>query len=434
MKVSINFLNIRLTAFLVTILLSLCLNACQKKEQASTEICQPCKDASIISLPPDTLKSIDVQYDEAKYRLVDSVVKTNGEVLANSNLNTKVTSTVTGRVIKVLANIGDHVQNGQILLLIRSQDIEQTESDLLQAKAQVLADLKSNLIQIDSDISSGKAQLKYSESSFKRMESLVSEKIASRAEYEAAKTQFDKDQITLDTLYTKRDATISLSHQKLYLQTEPIKQKLKLLGVNNNQIKHLLETDIINPIVTIQAPQTGIVIQRDVNLNELIDPSKILFTIGNFNTVWLKADVYEKDISSVQVGQPIQLDVDSFPDEVFYGKLNYVADSVNQDTRTLQVRAEVENPGNKLKPKMYARMKICVGEKEKLTIPKSAIQEADSDKVVYMPLGNGKFKEQKIITGSEYGEMVNVISGLKSGDKVVTKGSFELRSETLKES
>ncbi len=429
-------LRILLNLAMLLLIVSIMLNACQKKVVAPNVVVKSKIDnlANVISISQDSLNDIDIQYDKAKYRQIDSEVVTTGEVLANANLTTKVTSTVAGRVTQVLTHIGDHVKEGQTLLTLISQDIEQAESDLLQAQQQVLADLKSNLIQIDSDMSSGKAQIKYSESTYKRMESLVNEKIASRADYEAAKTQFDKDQINLDTLKTKRSATISLSSEKLRLQTEPIMQKLKLLGLSEEQIRILLKTRKINSLVKIISPTTGIVIQRDVNLGELIDPTKILFTIGNFKTVWLKADVYEKDISLIKEGQPIELELDSFPGQKFFGKLNYVADSVNQETRTLQVRAEVENLNDQLKPKMYARMKICVGEHNELTVPKTAIQEADGNKVVYIPISANQFKEQKVIVGNENGDYVQILTGLKPGEKVVTKGSFELRSETLKES
>ena len=121
------------------------------------------------------------------------------------------------------------------------------------------------------------------------------------------------------------------------------------------------------PIVS---PETGVVTERLINVGELADPTKPLFTIADFTSVWLKADVYEKDISKVRVGEPIELEVDSFPGLKFSGKLNYVADSVNPDTRTLTVRAEVPNPGNKLKPKMFARMRIFVGNSQVLTIEK----------------------------------------------------------------
>ena len=124
--------------------------------------------------------------------------------------------------------------------------------------------------------------------------------------------------------------------------------------------------------------------------------------------------------------------VDSFPGKVFHGKLDYVANQVDSDTRTLAVRAEVTNKQLLLKPKMFARMTIHVGEHNVLTIPKTAVQDGRTDKVVYVPAGPDAFEERKIKLGAESGDYVEVLSGLKSGERVVTKGSFDLRAEAVR--
>ena len=391
-------------------------------------------NATIVQLTPENVTAINLRYDKADMRLVDFTVKTTGEVLANANLTTHVNSPVAGRVTEVMAAVGEHVVVGQKLLMIRSQDIEQAESDLLQSQAQVRADLKRDLLQIDSDIEQGQAQIRFSQSTFQRVKGLLDEKIASRADFEAARTQYEKDRITLDTLNTKRQATVSLSTERMKLLTEPIKQKLRLLGLPIEVVEQISKSGEIEPIVPVVSPETGLVVERLTNIGELVDPSKSLFTIADFHNVWLKADIYEKDVSKITEGQPIQLTLESFPGETFYGKLNYVADSINSDTRTLSVRAEVANPGLKLKPKMFAKMTILVGAQQALTVPKEAVQDTDTNKIVYVPVGTNCFRQQKIELGGESGKYYEVLKGLHPGESVVTKGSFDLRSEALKES
>lgn len=386
-----------------------------------------------ITISPETEAALGLTTEKVTFREVDFAVKTTGEVLANANLTTHVSVPVTGRVIKVNVNVGDQVREGQIIATIRSQDIEQAEADLLQNAAQVKADLKRDLLQIDSDITQNQAQLGLSQSTYQRVKGLLDEKIASRADYEAAKTQYDKDKISLDALHNKRIATVSLSKERLQLITEPLKQKLRLLGLSDVFIEQVIKSGELNPILPVVSPETGVVTERLINAGELADPSKSLFTIANFTSVWLKADVYEKDIAKVKEGQPIELTVDSFPGRKFKGTLNYVADSINSDTRTLTVRAEVPNPGNLLKPKMFARMRIFVGKARVLTVPKVAVQDDQSAKVVYVPIGQGHYRQQKIKLGGEAGELDEVLSGLKDGDSVVVKGSFELHSEALKQ-
>ncbi len=389
---------------------------------------------NIVQISPEAATAISLTCDKADIRTVDFTVKTTGEVLANANLTTHVNSPVTGRITEVMAAVGEHVVVGQKLLMIRSQDIEQAESDLLQSQAQVRADLKRDLLEIDSDIEQGQAQIRFSQSTYLRVKGLLEEKIASRADFEAARTQYEKDRITLDALNTKRQATVSLSAERMRLLTEPIKQKLRLFGVAEDDVSRIMKSGEIEPIVPVVSPESGLVVERLVNVGELVDPSKSLFTIADFHNVWLKADVYEKDVSKVTEGQPIQLTLESFPGETFLGKLNYVADSINSDTRTLSVRAEVANPGLKLKPKMFAKMTILVGAQQVLTVPKEAVQDTDTCKVVYIPEGDNCFREQKVELGGETGKYFEVLKGLHPGETVVTKGSFDLRSEALKES
>lgn len=436
MKSSSRYIFCAFLALLPSSFLSACHHAQETVDNANhiSQLAGVDPNATIVQLTPETVSAIHLSYDKADMRLVDFTVKTTGEVLANANMTTHVNSPVAGRVTDVMTAAGDHVTVGQKLLMIRSQDIEQAESDLLQSQAQVRADLKRDLLQIDSDIEQEQAQIRFSQSTYQRVKGLLEEKIASRADFEAARTQYEKDRIALDTLNTKRQATLSLSTERMKLLTEPIKQKLRLLGVPPETLESVCKSGEIEPIVPVVSPETGVVVERLVNVGELVDQSKSLFTIADFHNVWIKADIYEKDVSKITEGQPIQLTLESFPHEVFYGKLNYVADSINSDTRTLPVRAEVENPGLKLKPKMFAKMTIQVGAQKVLTVPRDAVQDAETEKVVYVPVAPNCFREQKIEVGGESGPYIEVLTGLHPGETVVTKGSFDLRSEALKES
>jgi membrane fusion protein, heavy metal efflux system len=385
-----------------------------------------------ISLDAERLAGIKVA--SVGLNSVEESVKTTGEVLADANLVTHVVSPVAGRVTEVLALLGQKVEQGKPVLRVRSADVEEAEAQLLQQDAEIKADLKKDLLQIDSDIAISRAQLDLSQKTFARAQSLLDEKIASRADFEGAQTQNQKDQIALDSLLKKRDSTLILSGEKLRLVTEPIKQRLLLLGVPENEIEKTLTTRKIAAVVPVYAPETGIVCDRQVNVGELVDNQKILLTIGDFHKVWLKADIFEKDIARLKKGQSIELDVDSFPGEKFHGKLDYLADSVNPDTRTWTVRAEVANPGDKLKPKMFARMTIQVGHKTVLTVPNTAVQDAGSDKVVYVALAPGKYEERKVKLGKACKDYIEVVKGLQQGEKIAVSGTFQLRSQSISQS
>ena len=390
------------------------------------------RDKHLVELPKSAEEEAGLSLDEARDRKLDMEVTVTGEVLANANTQTHVTTPVTGRVTEILVSLGDHIEAGKPLLIIRSTDIQQAETDLLQNAQQVRSDLKQALMQIDCDTATAEASVKLDEKIYKRLKGLFEEKIASQADFQVAETTLQKDQISLSSLSRKREATISLSTEKLKLVTEPAKTKLRLLGISDEEIDKVEKTQVVDPMAPVLAPEAGIIVERLVNVGELIDPSKPLFTIGDFHNVWLKADVFEKDIAKVAKGQPVDLEVDSFPNKVFHGKLDYVANQVDSDTRTLAVRADVINPQSLLKPKMFARMTIHVGEHTVLTIPKTAVQDGRTDKVVYVPNGKDVFEERKVKLGAEAGDYVEVLSGLKSGEQVVTKGSFDLRAEAVR--
>ena len=390
------------------------------------------REKHIVHVPKDAATIDGVVLDDVKNRKLDVSVVVTGEVLANANTQTHVTTPVTGRITKILVSIGDHIPEGKPLLVVRSTDIQQAESDLMQNEQQVRADLKQALMQIDCDSATAEASVKLDQKVYQRLKSLFDEKIASQADFQTAETTLMKDQISLSSLKRKRDATLSLSTEKMKLVLGPAKNKLRLLGVSDAEIDEVMKTQIVDPMVPVLAPEDGIITERLVNVGELIDPSKPLFTIGDFHSVWLKADVFEKDIPKVHIGQPIELLVDSFPDKTFHGKLDYVANQVDGDTRTLAVRAEVSNQQSLLKPKMFARMKINVGEHTVLSIPKTAVQDASTTKVVYVAVGPDSFEERKVTLGAESGDYVEVLEGLKPNERVVTKGSFDLRAEAVR--
>jgi membrane fusion protein, heavy metal efflux system len=390
------------------------------------------QDKRLVRLSADAAHAAGLTLANVEQRQLDSAVSVTGEVLANANTQTHVTTPVTGRVTEILVKIGDHIKEGKPLMTVRSTDIQQAESDLLQGEQQVRSDLKQALIQIDCDTATAEAQLKLDEKIYQRLKGLYQEQIASKADYQAAETNYLKDQITLKNQQQKRQATVSLSTEKMKLVTGPAKTKLRLLGVSEEEIAEVMNTEIVDPMVPVLAPEDGIIVERLVNVGELIDPSKPLFTIGDFQSVWLKADVFEKDIPKVKLGQPIELTVDSFPDQVFKGKLDYVANQVDSDTRTLAVRAEVSNENDLLKPKMFARMRILVGQQRVLAIPIAAIQDTRTCKVVYVPSGPNTYEERKIKLGTQYDNYVEVLDGLRSGERVVTDGSFDLRAASVR--
>lgn len=387
-----------------------------------------------ISLSPKAIGLAKLTYCCAKEKVVPVTVEATAEVSQNLNSVVKVNSLVSGNVDSVFVNAGEEVQKGRLLAKIRSQDVEQIESDLLQQRAQVLADESQSLLEIDSQIESLTAQLGLSNSSYERARLLFDEKIASCAEVELSKTNLEKNKIDINTQKKRRSNIVRIFEEKLALVTEPVKQKLTLLGVSEKQVDRLIETRRIEPVVEIVAPMRGLLSQRLCNPGELVQTGQNLFMVGDYKTVWLSAQIHEKDINKIKLKQPIVLTCASYPDKRFSGHLNYISESVDKETRTLLVRAEAVNPFSLLKPQMFANMCIIVSQRKMLVIDRSAIQDAGPEKVVYVVLADGRFRETPVVLGTQCGDHVEVLSGINEGDEIVANGSFDLRASAIKNS
>lgn len=394
---------------------------------------EPTVGPSIVTLEPSSSETA-IEVCHARSEDMDFSVIATGQLQPNANAVTRISSPISGKVQSVNSVVGDDVRKGQVLLTISSQEIANLESDLFKSETEIDSDLSKDILEIDCDLEQADAQLAFCKQQFERAKLMREEKIGSQVAYETAKMELEKQEITIAALKQKKERIVRVANERKRLGRTALKQKLELLGMPDQIVSiilaaHKLETNI--PIVT---PQAGVVLERAVNVGELVDPSRVLFTVDDLDNLWLVANIFEQDVERIKVGQNLEFTVDSFPGRVFTGKLNFVAGTINPETRTLSVRAEVPNPGFKLKPKMFARMKINVGREHVLTIPKDAVQDAGSKKVVYVPLAKDKFEEIEVEVGEAANQHVQVLKGLTEGQPIVCKGAFALRAKSLKDS
>jgi cobalt-zinc-cadmium efflux system membrane fusion protein len=184
----------------------------------------------------------------------------------------------------------------------------------------------------------------------------------------------------------------------------------------------------------LRAPHAGIVTAYNVAAGELVSPAGILMTITGISTVWVLADVYEKDLASVRVGQSVEIRVASYPGEIFHGEITYIADVIDPATRTAKVRCVVANPGYRLKLEMFANVAIPTGRRiEVLAVPAEAIQILNGQKAVFVPTTDTEFRLQAVQTGEESDGWTEVRAGVTAGDPVVAAGSFYLKTAFLRD-
>ena len=164
------------------------------------------------------------------------------------------------------------------------------------------------------------------------------------------------------------------------------------------------------------------------------DPSKSLYTVADLSSVWVLVDINEKDLAKVRKGQSAIVTVGAFPDIKFRGRINHIADVVDQSTRTVKARIEVANPGRKLKPEMFASVELALPTDATavLAVPEDAMQDLDGKKVVFVAENEAEFAARQVQAGRVADGMIEIVSGLKEGERYAVKGSFILKSEIKK--
>jgi cobalt-zinc-cadmium efflux system membrane fusion protein len=188
----------------------------------------------------------------------------------------------------------------------------------------------------------------------------------------------------------------------------------------------------VSAITSVPAPIDGIVTERGANAGLNVDTATKLFTVVDLSTVWVVANLYEKDFSRVRVGSEAAITTSARPDVTLRGRVSYIDPQVNADTRTAKVRVEVPNTGGELRLGMYADV-VMAGASATLAlrVPRNAVQNVGDRTVVYLanPKEPGTFVEREVRLGQTSGEQVEVLSGVQAGDVVVTEGSFFVRAE-----
>ncbi|MEL7799312.1 efflux RND transporter periplasmic adaptor subunit [Idiomarina loihiensis] len=212
-------------------------------------------------------------------------------------------------------------------------------------------------------------------------------------------------------------------------------ERLRALQVSEPEIKKLKETHKIQKTITVKAKQSGVLDELTVREGAFVKPSMNLMTIAQLDKIWVIAEVFERQLNQVEVGNKVQMDLEYAPGKVWEGKVDYVYPSLNSKTRTGKIRIHFNNPDAFLRPGMFANLNINAGlGDENLIIPKEGlIRMGDSNRVV-LALGDGKFKSVNVDVGRLGSSRVEILSGLIAGDEIVTSAQFLIDSESSKSS
>jgi RND family efflux transporter MFP subunit len=211
---------------------------------------------------------------------------------------------------------------------------------------------------------------------------------------------------------------------------EAARQRLALWDLTDAQIGQLEEAGKAQHEIAFYAPTSGYVMERKAYPNQYVTPDAELYKLVDLSRVWVQADVYEFEMPAVNLGQEATLTTESLPGASWKGRLVFVNPEVKTDTRTGTVRMEFPNPELKLKPGMFVNVELHKSFGRQLTVPLDAVLNSGTRQVVFVDLGNGAFAPRGVTVGERTQDYIAILSGLRAGERVVTRANFLIDSES----
>ena len=210
------------------------------------------------------------------------------------------------------------------------------------------------------------------------------------------------------------------------------RQKLKLFDISDDQIAELEKTRQPQRTLRVNAPIDGVVVEKLAVRGQMVDAGMKLYRLADLGIVWVQSQIYEQDLELLKLGQEAEVSLSYLPDRKFRGRITYIYPTLDEKTRTARVRMEFHNPGLFLKPGMFATVEIHAElEPQALLVPDTAILRSGDKNTVFVALEGGRFEPRNVTIGARSeNDRIQVLSGLKEGERVVTSGQFMLDSES----
>jgi Cu(I)/Ag(I) efflux system membrane fusion protein len=207
-------------------------------------------------------------------------------------------------------------------------------------------------------------------------------------------------------------------------------KRLELWDIGPRQIEEITTSGKPIKSFTIYAPISGFIMERNAFAKQRVMPDTVLYNIADFSTVWVVADVFEYEASAIRIGQPAALTLAYLPGRTFHGSVSYILPQIDPATRTLKVRMQFANPGFLLKPEMYGEVEFQTGGARRLVVPKTAVLNSGDRQTVFVDRGNGYFEPREVKIGAQTDGHIEILSGLKPGERIVISGNFLIDSES----
>jgi cobalt-zinc-cadmium efflux system membrane fusion protein len=368
-------------------------------------------DPELIRLDAEAIRIANITLGEVETRKLEQQLPVTGRITVNENATARVGSFTEGVIVECCESVGADVKKGQVLARLHSHEIHDAEASYWQAKA---------------ELERRQAELQFAQESHKRASRLYELKAGSLQQVQENETKL-------------RGAETFVEMARAGL--ERAANHLRYLGMTPEQLpgaasEHAVEGQGTHEevhLIEVHSPVSGTIIGRTASQGAVVTPSDSLYVISDLSRLWVIAQVPEQHLSLLREGLAVDVSVRAYPGKVFPARIAKIGDSLDPETRSVEVRCDLSNPGRLLKTEMFAALEIRgAGGAEVTVAPLSALQHVDSEEIMFVPAGDHAFRARRVQVGRHSGSVVEILSGLQPGEKVVTAGAFHLKSELLK--
>jgi len=356
-----------------------------------------------ITLSESKLANLQLQIEEAKSGPLVQAVSATGSVGYDQLHVARIRPVARGRIEALDVNAGDRVVAGQRLAVLDNFDLSAAHSRVLSAEAA---------------LSQAQAQLRAASAAYDRATNLIRTDLVTQAEVEARRA-------TVATM----EADLRSKQAELQQYRE---EEARLLPMRPAGASPSSDQPTPGSLGAIVAPFAGVVDSVSVAKGEIIDPATSILTVSDLSTVWVQADVAERDLGAVKVGDAVEVRVRAFPGRVFTGRVTYIPDQIETTTGMAKVRCEIPNLDGVLRVNMFATVTILSSQGgDAVFVPSESLQEVNGQSVVFIPTGDRQFAWRAVHTGLVANGKTQITSGLAAGTPVVGEGSYWLKAALM---
>ncbi len=360
-----------------------------------------------VEISPKSQKEVGIAVESAAFRNLADTLSATGTVREDPVRVAHIRPLARGLIEKAYVRLGDRVSAGDPLVEYDNIELGLAIGEYFTAQAELQRSL---------------TDLEVKKTILERAKEMLKVGAIARTAYDLREAEYrDAEAKTAGAR-----ATVAKIAEQIYRfgWTDQDLQNLSAKHGSGHSISHSV----------LKAPFSGIITNYHASVGEVVEPSTELLAITDMSSLWVLADVFEKDLSHVQNGKAVQVRVASYPGRVFHGRITYVADTIEPKTRTAKVRCEVENKSGLLKLEMFATVEIPVERSSSvLAVPDSSIQQIEGKLVVFVRTSEREFQKREVQTGIAGGGYIEIRSGLKAGELVVNQGSFVVKSAFLRD-